>query len=180
MAVKIVEKTKSIISKKESGSETLSNEEKDDMFTQLLMGQDAISEVETSRGKFTVKFPKQKDSLAIGRLMCINRGGLPASSFDVETENRNLICSTLNILVVGAPSWFDNAKKKDKNFSFEEVPDEEFLLELYQKACSFRVEVQESFKEKKGAESRGIPDGESVADNVDTNVHIGDGCETVS
>ena len=180
MAVKIVEKTKSLVSKKESGSETLSNEEKDDMFTQLLMGQDAISEVETSRGKFTVKFPKEKDMLAIGRLMCINRGGLPAASFDTETENRNLICSTLNILVTGAPSWFENAKTKVKSFSFEEVPDEEFLLELYQKACSFRDEVQASFKEKKGAESTGIPAGEGVVNNVDANILNGDGCETVS
>ena len=180
MAVKIVEKTKSIISKKESGSETLSNEEKDDVFTQLLMGQDAISEVETSRGKFTVKFPKEKDMLAIGRLMCINRGGLPAASFDTETENRNLICSTLDIVVTGAPQWFEEAKKKIKNFSFEEVPDEEFLLELYQKACSFRSEVQKSLSEKKESESTGIPTNESMVNNVDANVPDGDGCDTVS
>lgn len=180
MSVKIVKGTKSLISKKETSTEVLSTEERDDVFTQLLMGNDATSEVETSRGTFTIKFPKQKDSLAIGRLMCINRGGLPASSFDVETENRNLICSTLNILVIGAPSWFENAKTKVKSFSFEEVPDEEFLLELYQKACSFRDEVQASFKEKKGAESTGIPAGEGVVNNVDANILNGDGCETVS
>ena len=180
MSLKIVKGTKSLISKKESSTEVLSTEERNDVFTQLLMGNDATCEVETSKGTFTIKFPKQKDSLAIGRLMCINRGGLPVGSFDVETENRNLICSTLNILVVGAPDWFENAKQKNKNFSFEEVPDEEFLIELYQKACSFRKEVQESFKEKKGTEPTGISTREGVADNVDADVHIGGECETVS
>ena len=174
MSINIKGETKSLVSKTDTNSESLSNEERDDIFSQLIMGKDATGEVETSRGVFTVKFPKEKDRIAIGRLMCVNRGGLPANSFDVETENRNLICSTLNILVTGAPKWFEDAKNKVKNFSFEEVPDEEFLLELYQKACSFRDEVQESFRKKEGTASAGVPTTKGMADNVGPNVHAGD------
>lgn len=164
--INIGEKTKSVIEIEEMETQNLSEKEKEDIFTQLLLGQDATGEVETSRGRFTVKFPKEKDRLAIGRLMCINRGGLPISSFDIETENRNLICSTLNILVVKAPKWFEDAKKKIKNFSFEEVPDEEFLLELYQKACSFRDEVQESFRKERKSGLDGVPTKKDVVNNV--------------
>ncbi|MGP1414476.1 MAG: hypothetical protein ACTTJ6_00895 [Treponema sp.] len=168
--INIVKGTKSVVEVKEVDHETLSEKEKEDIFTQLLLGQDATGEVETSRGTFTVKFPKEKDRLAIGRLMCINRGGLPVNSFDIETENRNLICSTLNILVVKTPDWFEDAKKKVKNFSFEEVPDEEFLLELYQKACSFRDKVQESFREKGKANVNGISTAENMVNDVADNV----------
>ena len=170
--VKLVDKVDPMI---ESKDETLTMEEKEDVFTQLLLGKDATGEVETSRGTFTVKFPKEKDRLAIGRLMCVNRGGLPVNSFDIETENRNVICSTLNILVVKTPDWFEDAKKKVKNFSFEEVPDEEFLLELYQKACSFREKVQESFREKGKSNVNGIFTAENMVNDVADGVFGGTG-----
>ncbi|MGP1440213.1 MAG: hypothetical protein ACTTJ3_05680 [Treponema sp.] len=168
--INIVKGTKSVVEVKDTDNQNLSEKEREDIFTQLLLGQDATGEVETSRGTFTVKFPKEKDRLAIGRLMCVNRGGLPVNSFDIETENRNLICSTLNILVVKIPNWFEDAKKKVKNFSFEEVPDEEFLLELYQKACSFRDKVQESFREKGKANVNGISTAENMVNDVADNV----------
>ena len=178
--IKLVEKAKSLIKVKEVDHETLSEKEREDVFTQLLLGQDATGGVETSRGTFTVKFPKEKDRLAIGRLMCVNRNGLPVNSFDIETENRNLICSTLNILVVKAPDWFEEAKKEVKNFSFEEVPDEEFLLELYQKACSFRDKVQESFREKGKANVNGISTTENMVNDVADDDFNGDRDKTTS
>ena len=170
--IKIVDEGKSLVTKDkaELKDNSLTENEREDIFIKLLMGKDATGEVETSRGVFTVKFPKEKDRIAIGRLMSINRAGLPTNSFDVETENRNLICSTLNILVVGAPKWFETARNKVKNFGFEEVPDEEFLLELYQKACSFRDKVQESFREKGKANVNGISTAENMVNDVADNV----------
>lgn len=171
--MKIVEKASPVVGALDEEQESLSESEKEDVFTMLLMGKDVTSEIETTRGTFVVKFPKQKDNIAIGRLMALNRGGLPAGSFDVENENRNLICSTLNVVVTSAPAWFENAKKNIKNFSFEEVPDEEFLLELYQKARSFREEVQKSFDKGNGAGPARISTAESVASNVEHGVFDG-------
>lgn len=180
--IKIVDEGKSLVTKDkaELKDNSLTENEREDIFIKLLMGKDATGEVETSRGVFTVKFPKEKDRIAIGRLMSINRAGLPTNSFDVETENRNLICSTLNILVVGAPKWFETARNKMKNFGFEEVPDEEFLLELYQKALSFRDSVQEGFREKGKANTTRVSTPKGVDDDVEHGVFEGAGGKAVS
>lgn len=166
MIFKIVEEEKPAVEK-------LGEQEKEDLFISLLTGNDATSEVETSYGNFTVKFPKQKDRIAIGRLMSINRGGLPQTSFDVTTENRNLICSTLNVLVTKVPPVFEKVKKEKPNWSFEEVPDEKFLIELYQKVCTFRDEVQKRFDTEGKRESDNISAGEGVAGNVESGLFDG-------
>ena len=49
--------------------EKLTSDEREDLFTCLVMGKDVTSTVETSRGEFVVKFPKQKDVVSIGRVM---------------------------------------------------------------------------------------------------------------
>lgn len=153
--------------------EKLSQNEREDLFMQLLLGQEATGEVETSRGKFTVKFPKEKDLLKIGRLMSLNRGGLPVASFDTASENRNLICSTLNVVVTAGPEWLDTCKKKNPNFNFEEVPDDEFLVELYQKAGEFRSEVQKRIRETGGGKPHKISAGESMDASVGTGLFDG-------
>ncbi len=168
--ITVVKEAKSAV---EKSDDALSEQDRDDLFTKLLTGQDATGEVETSRGTFTVKFPKEKDLLHIGRLMSINRGGLPVASFDMATENRNLICSTLNVVVTGCPEWFEKAKQEHPNFSFEEVPDDEFLLELYQKAQNFREQVQQSLTPKKGARPVNMASAESVDDPVGTGIFTG-------
>ena len=184
--IKFMERANSIVEpaidvkKREQENTNKKDEERENVFIKLLSGQEATKEIETSRGTFVVKFPKQKDRLAIGRLMSLNRGGLPVNSFDVETENRNLICSTLNVVVTGAPEWFESAKKRTKNFGFEEVPDEEFLLELYQKACSFRNEVQELLNPKERATIGRIPTDEGMVSNVEHGVFDGAKGETTS
>ncbi len=169
MDINVVEKTEALVDGQETSTEekTLNKSEKEDLFIKLLTGQEATGKVETSRGTFTVKFPKAKDKIAISRLMSMHRGGLPVSSFDFEAEERNLICSTLNVLVVDSPDWLKEVKKKNKSFSFEEVPDEKFLVELYQKACEFRDEVQQSFEAKEKSTDRGLPASQSVGSNVE-------------
>jgi hypothetical protein len=66
--------------------EKLTEERRDDFFTKLVMGKDVTEEVETSKGIFTVKYPKSKDLLAIGRIMALRRNYKPVESFDPESE----------------------------------------------------------------------------------------------
>ena len=153
--------------------EKLEETEKEDLFISLLMGKDATGTVETKYGSFTVKYPKEKDKIAIGRLMSINRGGLPAASFDIETENRNLICSTLNVVVTHVPPAWEKIKKEKPNWSFEEVPDDAFLMELYRKAGEFRDEVQRRISAKKEPKTCAIPPAESVSPSVETGTFDG-------
>lgn len=153
--------------------EKLEETEKEDLFISLLMGKDATGTVETKYGSFTVKYPKEKDKIAIGRLMSINRGGLPAASFDIETENRNLICSTLNVVVTQVPPKWEKIKKEKPNWSFEEAPDDAFLMELYRKAGAFRDEVQRNISEGKGATARSVSTGESIPTAVETGAFDG-------
>lgn len=176
MDIKVVEEAKPLVNVNNKENE-FTEKEKENLFMKLLLGEDATSEVETSRGVFTIKYPKEKDKLEIGRLMSINRGGLPVASFDSDTEGRNIICSTLNILVVDTPDWFKKAKKKKPNITFEEVPDEKFLLELYQKVQDFRNKVQKSF-ESGGAGAERVPSGESLANDVSDGIF--DGVESSS
>ncbi|CEM61689.1 hypothetical protein DWQ65_02355 [Treponema phagedenis] len=171
MEIKVVENAVSVTGT-DIENKSLSDSKREDLFIQLLLGQDATGEIETSRGSFTVKFPKEKDRLQIGRLMGINRCGIPATSFDIDTETRNLVCSTLNVVIVKGPEWLEAVKKKQNGFRFEEVPCDEFLIELYQKACEFRDQVQERLKA--GTEElTGVSTGESAAPIVDNGIFDG-------
>jgi hypothetical protein len=125
--------------------ERLTEEKKDDLFTDMIMGKDATDEVDTSRGKFKIKYPKAADIVRIGNLKAFRRDYKPVESFDPETEMINAIASTLDVVVVSGPQWYEEAKKINQKFSFLEVPSREFLAELYNKAYSFRSEVEQRF-----------------------------------
>jgi hypothetical protein len=123
--------------------ERLAEDQRDDFFTKLVTGKDATEDVGTGRGVFTVKYPKSKDLLTIGRLMAMRRSFKPPESFDAETEMVNTMASTLDVVVVSGPKWFEDAKNANLNFSFLEVPSRAFLAELYGKAYSFREEAEQ-------------------------------------
>lgn len=131
--------------------EKLTGEQRDDLFTQLIMGEDVIETINTSRGDFQVKFPKVGDIITIGRIATIRRGNKPPESFDAESEMINVMASTLDTIVVSGPKWFEDAKAKNKNFSFLEVPSRAFLMELYGKAYSFREEIEQRLNPPKGS-----------------------------
>jgi hypothetical protein len=135
----------------------LAEEQKDEFFAKLVMGKDVTEEVETSKGIFTVKYPKLKDLLAIGRIMSFRRNYKPVESFDAETEMINTMASTLDIMVTAGPKWYEDAKKLNMNFSFLEVPSREFLAELYGKAYSFREKVEPRFNQAEGSADQRIP-----------------------
>jgi hypothetical protein len=137
--------------------EKLTDEQRDDFFTKLVMGKDVTEEVETGTGVFTIKYPKSKDLLTIGRIMSLRRNYKPVEAFDAESEMVNTIASTLDVVVVSGPKWFEDAKKANLNFSFLEVPSRAFLAELYSKAYSFREKVEPRLNPVKGSDDKRVP-----------------------
>ena len=131
--------------------EKLSEEQRDDLFTKLVTGKDVTEEVDTGRGTFTLKYPKANDLLRIGKLAALRRNYKPIEAFDSETEMINTMASTLDVVVVSGPKWFEDAKKADLNFSFLEAPSRGFLVELYGKAYSFREQVESRFDPGEGS-----------------------------
>jgi hypothetical protein len=137
--------------------EKLTGEQRDDFFVNLVKGKDVTEEIETSKGKFTVKYPKSKDHLVIGQLMSLRRNYKPADAFDKEFDFINAMVSTLDVVVVSGPKWFEDAKKANLNFSFAEVPSRAFLTELYGKARIFREEVEPRFSETEESADKRVP-----------------------
>jgi hypothetical protein len=144
----------------------LSGEDRDDFFTKLIMGKDITTEIETNRGTFVVKYPKSKDAMAIGRLMAYRRNYQSVSSFDANTEALNLLASTLDVVVVSGPVWFEKAKINQQDFSFMDVPDRKLLNELYGQAYTFRGEIEASLDQKAGPEDRRLPAAEDKDEAV--------------
>jgi hypothetical protein len=137
----------------------------DDLFFQLLNGKTIQEKIKTSRGEFTAKFPKEKDIERIGILTAQRRMGVPAASFDATTENSIYKCAVLDVMVESGPVWFENAKKKIKGFSWRDMPDADFIDEVYASAYSFRQTVQGKFK-RSDKESAGKDERESVETSV--------------
>jgi len=146
-----------VVDRIDSQTEKLTEEQKDDLFTQLIMGKDYTEEVETSRGKFVVKFPRAADDLTIGKIAAARRNFRPPEAFDDEAEMTNIMASTLDVVVVSGPKWFEDAKKLNKNFTFLEVPSRLFIAELYGKAYSFRGKIEKGFSEEGEPANRGVP-----------------------
>ena len=136
--------------------EKLTGEQRDDLFTQLLMGKDVTETVDTSKGKFVVKYPKAADIILIGKIAAFRRGGKSPEMFDGESETVNMMTSTLDVIVVSGPKWYEDAKTRNKNFSFEEVPSRVFLGELYGKAHSFRAEIEQRLNPPEGSADKPV------------------------
>ena len=148
-------------------AEKLTDEEREDLFTKLVMGKDVTKEVDSSRGKFVVKYPRADDFLTIGRISAARRNYKPIESFDAETEMVNVMASTLDVVVVSGPEWFENAKKINQNFSFLEVPSRAFLSELYVKAHSFRDEIEQLLDKAEKPSVKRVPPAKGADAPVD-------------
>lgn len=154
-------------------TEEYSQEKQNDIFYTLLSGKTFTEEIETSRGKFRVKFPKQKDIMQIDRRVALMRGGIPAESFDAIANFNLQKVATLDVMVESGPKWFDNLKSKNPNFSWGDMPDGNFVDEVYSKAYSFRAEVQRKFGGDEDKATDGVSDGEDVPTDVDNGVFSG-------
>jgi hypothetical protein len=137
--------------------EKLTEEQRDDLFTKLVMGKDVTETVKTLRGEFIIKYPKPADILTIGKIAALRRNYRPIEGFDAETEMNNMMASTLDVVVVSGPKWFEDARKAKESFSFLEVPSRGFLAELYSKAYSFREKVEQRLKQTEGSGDRRVP-----------------------
>ncbi len=154
-------------------NEEYSQEKQNDIFYTLLSGKTYKETVETSRGEFVLKFPKQKDVMQIDRRVALMRGGVPAESFDAIANFNLQKVATLDVMVESGPKWFDNLKSKNPNFSWGDMPDGNFIDEVYSKAYTFRAEVQRKLigDEEKTADT--VSDGESVPADVDNGLFSG-------
>ncbi len=138
----------------------------DDIFYKLLTGETVQETIHTSRGDFVVKYPKQKDVMYIDRRVAAMRGGLPAESFDAAANFNMQKIAFLDVVIVSGDKWFESVKKKNGSFSWAEVPDVNFIDEVYTKAWLFRTSVQEKFQKKdKSADTR-PSDGSDVQPSV--------------
>ncbi len=158
-----------IVDKIEPKDDVLTEKQENDLFYQLVRGKDITENVETKRGSFEVKFPKEKDIIKIGRLCALRRSGIAASNYDAATDQNIYVTSFLDIVVLSGPAWFENAKKENKNFSWEEMPDMDFVNDVYMKAYTFRNKVQEQLR----AETDSGNDKESGDKNVSETVQDG-------
>lgn len=158
-----------VVENLETEEEGFTKEKADNLFMQLVRGKDVTEEIETTRGKFVVKYPKQKDIIAIGRLVARNHMGIPADCFDRNTETKIQVISTLEVIVVDGPDWWKNAKKETENWNWGYVPDEKFVNELYLKAYEFRAKVDKNFTENKREEPDRVPadKGDNVSMDLD-------------
>jgi len=146
--------------------EVFSDERQEDIFYSLLNGKTVKETIETSRGNFVVKFPKQKDLIAIDRRVAAMRNGIPAANFDNDATFNLYKVAFLDVVVESGEDWFNNLKKKNDGFSWGDMPDVDFINEVYVKAWSFRAKVQSNFKHNEGKTDNGTADAEDVQDSV--------------
>lgn len=159
--------------KEDKAIEPLSKEREDDIFYTLLRGKTLTDDIETSRGKFVVKFPKQKDIMAIDRRVAAMRGGLPAESFDSSANFALQKIAFLDVVIESGEPWYENVKKENKNFSWGDMPDGNFIDEVYIKAWTFRNEVQKKFERHEEKSDNGTSNGKDVQTDVDNGIFQG-------
>jgi len=123
------------------------HEEEFDLFATMLSGKAITKTFETARGTFKIRFPTGRDRIRIDQLKAIRRNGLPATAFDVSAMYNNEVFSTLDVIIMDGPDWWKKAREKDQNWSWEDCPDEELVIELYRLVDSFRRNVQERLQQ---------------------------------
>jgi len=139
----------------------LTDEQKNDLFGNIIRGKDVTEKIETSRGEFEVKFPRMKDLETIGRVLARRMNGLSVSSMDPNIYNLMSEIATLDVVVVSGPAWFENARKENPEFSWGSIPVQSFIQEVYAKAYEFRLKVSEMLESGKADGDNEVAAGES-------------------
>lgn len=130
------------IEKLEKTTKELNENQRVDMFNSIVMGKDVTETIKTSRGDFKVKYPRARDIQQIGRLQALRLNGIPFECFDRNAIALIQEIATLDVVVLEGPSWFENAKKENVNFSWADIPIQSYIQEVYAKAYEFRLKVQ--------------------------------------
>jgi hypothetical protein len=120
-----------------------------DILESLLSGKAIQKTLKTSRGDFIARFPNGGDRLKIDQMRALRRRGIPAESFDDVANSNNNIWSTLDVVIIDGPDWYKKAQKKPGGWSWEDGPDEELTVELFNLVRSFRLDVAEKIKQSK-------------------------------
>ena len=134
------------LEKLEKQPEGLEEEKRIDMFNSIVMGKDVTETIKTSRGEFKVKFPRARDIQQIGRLQALRLNGIPIECFDRNVLALIQEVATLDVIVLEGPSWYENARKENMNFSWLDIPSQAFIQEVYALAYEFRLKVQKQLE----------------------------------
>lgn len=143
----------------------LTEEQKNDLFGNIIRGKDVTEKIETSRGIFEVKFPRMKDLETIGRVLARRMNGLSVESMDPNIYNLMSEIATLDVIVVSGPSWYENAIK-ESDFSWGNIPVQSFIQEVYAKAYEFRLKVSQMLE---SSETNGDKPVAASVNNDDAN-----------
>ena len=149
----------------EQKKEELTEDQRVDMFTSIVMGKDVTEMIKTSRGDFKVKYPRARDLQAIGRLQAYRLNGVPADSFDKNILAFMQQVATLDVLVLEGPTWYENAKKENVNFSWLDIPSQSFIMEVYSSLYTFRLKVQKLIESDGKEGNKGLDSVSNVEDN---------------
>ncbi len=151
--------------KLEQKKEELNDEQKTNMFNSIVMGKDVTETIETSRGKFKVKYPRARDIQAIGRLQALRLNGIPIECFDKNVLALIQEIATLDVVVLEGPAWYENAKTENINFSWLDIPSQSYIQEVYAKAYQFRLKVQKLIESDSEEGNKGLDSVSNVEDN---------------
>ena len=145
--------------------EELTETQKTNMFNSIVMGKDVTEIIKTSRGDFKIKYPRARDIQQIGRLQAFRLNGIPSECFDKNMLFLSQEIATLDVLVVEGPDWYENAKKENKNFSWLDIPSQEYIQEVYTLSYEFRLKVQELIESDIKDGNKGLATVSDVEDN---------------
>lgn len=155
------------LEKIENKTPELEENKRIDMFNSIVLGKDVTETIKTSRGDFKIKFPRARDIQQIGRLQALRLNGISIECFDKNVLALIQEIATLDVVVLEGPTWYENAKKENMNFSWLDIPSQAFIQEVYAKAYEFRLKVQKLI-ESDGREGNTEMDSVSNAKNNDS------------
>ena len=155
------------LEKIENKNPELNETKRIDMFNSIVLGKDVTETIKTSRGDFKIKFPRARDIQQIGRLQALRLNGISIECFDKNVLALIQEIATLDVVVLEGPTWYENAKKENMNFSWLDIPSQAFIQEVYAKAYEFRLKVQKLI-ESDGREGNTEMDSVSNAENNDS------------
>jgi hypothetical protein len=137
----------SVVDRPKEAAETPVDEK--DILHALLTDKVIERTVETNRGAFKIRYPSGKDRLKIDQYRALRRRGIPAVCFDDVANANNNIWSTLDVAVVDGPAWYKEIRKNNPSWSWEEEPDEKLIMQLYDMASSFRIDIAKRIDESR-------------------------------
>lgn len=154
------------IEKIETKEKNLDESKINELFRSIVMGNDVTEIIHTKYGDFKVKFPRARDLEEIGRLTALRLNGISVTCFDVSSYNTIKTCATLDVIVVSGPDWYELAKNRNMSFSWQDIPSQNLIAEVYAKAYEFRENVQKQIDgDQNTADNRMVSDEHSENPN---------------